>query len=76
VTTFRLQARGDRAIRIALYGIATADDLDDLRGQFAPPHPPHDTSPGQVLLELAADAIEGSGSSWAQVCTVGLHGVA
>ena len=55
-----------QAIRIALYGMATGADLDELRGQLAPLHPPHDTFPGEVLLELAADAIEVSGASRAQ----------
>jgi hypothetical protein len=55
-----------QAIRIALHGISTGADLDELRVQLAPLHPPHDTFPGEMLLELAADAIEGSGASRAQ----------
>ena len=53
-------------IRIALYGMSTGADLDELQGQLAPLHPPHDTFPGEVLFELAADAIEVSGASRAQ----------
>jgi hypothetical protein len=46
--------------------MSTGADLDELQGQLAPLHPPHDTFPGEVLLELAADAIEASGASRAQ----------
>ena len=51
------------AIRIALSGIARGVDLVDLRWELEPLHPKHNTFPGEVLLGLAADAIELSGAS-------------
>ena len=53
-------------MRIALDGIATGADLDDLQSRLEPLHPQHDTFPGEVLLGLAADAIEEAGASRAQ----------
>ena len=38
-----------QVIRIALYGMSTGADLDELRGRLEPLHPPHDTFPGEVL---------------------------
>jgi len=55
-----------QVVRIALDGMSTGTDLDELRGRLEPLHPPHDTFPGEVLLDLAADAIEASGASRAQ----------
>ncbi len=46
------------AIRIALSGIAADDDLGKLRTRLDPMHPKNNTFPGEVFLELAADAIE------------------
>jgi len=46
-----------RAIDIALRGLASGDDLSDVAARLAPLHPRNDTFPGDVLLELAADAI-------------------
>lgn len=51
------------AIQIALGGIAAGADLDDVAQQLAPLHPKHNTFPGEVLLDLAADALELSGAS-------------
>jgi hypothetical protein len=50
-------------IRIALEGVGTDDDLGKLRGRLDRLHPPNDTFPGEVFLELAADAIEDAGAS-------------
>jgi hypothetical protein len=49
-------------IRVALSGIA-AGDVDDLAFRLEPLHPKNNTFPGEVLLELAADAIEEAGAS-------------
>jgi hypothetical protein len=47
-----------QAIRIALHGIANGVDLADLARQLERLHPKNDTFPGEVFLELAADALE------------------
>jgi hypothetical protein len=47
-----------QAIRIALHGIAKGVDLAHLARQLEPLHPQRDTFPGEVFLELAADALE------------------
>jgi len=51
------------AIRMALSGIASALEVATNLSRLEPLHPPHDTFPGEVFLELAADAIEASGAS-------------
>ena len=51
------------AIEISLNGLAHGDDLGDVAARLAPLHLPHDTFPGEVLLDLAADAIGVSGAS-------------
>jgi hypothetical protein len=51
------------AIRIALQGIAVGVDLPDLGRELEPLHPKHDTFPGEVFLDLAADALEEGGIS-------------
>jgi hypothetical protein len=51
------------AIDIALSGIARADALGDLAARLAPLHPRHNTFPGEVLLGLAADAIDVAGAT-------------
>ncbi len=51
------------AVRIALLGVADRTDLDDLRTRVERLNFRKDTFLGQVLLELAADAIEVSGAS-------------
>ena len=52
-----------RAIRIVLQGIAAGVDFADLARKFEPLHARHDTFPGEVFLELAADALEEGGIS-------------
>ena len=49
------------AIRVALSGIA-AGEVDDLAFRLDALHPKNNTFPGEVLLELAADAIEEAGA--------------
>ena len=51
------------AVRVALAGIAGGLDLGEIAARLAPLHPKNNTFPGEVLLELAADAIEESGAS-------------
>jgi hypothetical protein len=55
----------DRAntIRVALSGIAEDLELGELAARLEPLHPRNNTFPGEVLLELAADAIEESGAT-------------
>jgi hypothetical protein len=48
---------------IALAGIAAGSDLDDVRFELYPLHPKNNTFPGEVFLELAADAIDQAGAS-------------
>ncbi len=52
-----------RAIRIALQGIAAGVDFADLARQLEVLHPKNDTFPGEVFLELAADALGEGGIS-------------
>jgi hypothetical protein len=56
---------GDRrtVIEIALSGLARGDDLGDLAARLAPLHSRNNTFPGEVLLDLAADAIGVSGAT-------------
>jgi hypothetical protein len=51
------------AVRIALSGVADETDLGELRTRVEPLNLRNDTFLGEVLLELAADAIEVSGAS-------------
>jgi hypothetical protein len=51
------------AIDVALSGLARGDDLADLAKRLEQLHPRNDTFPGEVLLDLAADAIEISGAT-------------
>ena len=51
------------AIEIVLRGMAHGDELSDIAARLAPTHPAHDTFPGEVLLDLAADAIDLSGAT-------------
>jgi len=51
------------AIRMALSGIAGDLELGELAERLAPLHPKNDTFPGEILLELAADAIEEAGAT-------------
>jgi hypothetical protein len=52
-----------KAIRVALSGIADDLELGELAERLAPLHPKNHTFPGEVLLELAADAIEEAGGT-------------
>jgi hypothetical protein len=53
-------------MRIALSSIAAGESLGTLNAELDPLHPARDTFPGEVLLELAADAIEEAGASRAE----------
>jgi hypothetical protein len=53
----------DQAIEVALNGLAQGAELNEIAARLAPLHPRHDTFPGEVLLELAADAIGLSSAS-------------
>lgn len=50
-------------IRICLRGLAAGRDVVDLATDLAPLHPKNNTFPGEVLLELAADALEEAGAT-------------
>ena len=52
-----------QTIRVALSGIASDLELGEVAARLAPLHPKNNTFPGEVLLELAADAIEESGAT-------------
>ena len=62
-----------QTIRMALDGMAGGVDVADLARQLEPLHPKHDTFPGEVFLELAADALEEGGISRDQ--PVGYEGI-
>ena len=51
------------AITVALSGIAAGRELGDIARDLEPLHPRNNTFPGEVLLDLAADAIEESGAT-------------
>jgi hypothetical protein len=65
VTTKRRPGAHDRlnAIRIALQGIASHADPLDVAPALASLYPENNTFPGEVLLALAADALEEAGAS-------------
>lgn len=46
------------ARRILLDGLARDSDLSELAGELAPLHPRNNTFPGEVFLQVAADALE------------------
>ncbi len=46
-----------------LSGLATGEPVGNLKPLLEPLHPANGTFPGEVLLDLAADAIEESGAS-------------
>jgi hypothetical protein len=50
-------------IQLALSGLAEGRDLGAIASQLAPLHPRNDTFPGELLLDLAADALEVAGAS-------------
>lgn len=54
------------ARRVLLDGLTHDADVDELAGELAPLHPRNDTFPGEVLLQLAADALEWCGASRTQ----------
>jgi hypothetical protein len=51
------------ARRILLDGLARDADLGELASELAPLHPRNDTFPGEMLLHLAADALQWCGAS-------------
>jgi hypothetical protein len=53
----------DTARRILLDGLARDADIFDLAGEFAPLHPRNNTFPGEVFLDLAADALDWCGAN-------------
>ncbi len=53
----------DRAARLGLLGLIPDQNADSIIEQLAILHPRNNTFPAEVLLELAAEAIEESGAS-------------
>jgi hypothetical protein len=51
------------AIRVALQGVASLADPLDVAPTLAALHPKNDTFPGEVLLGLAADALDEAGAT-------------
>ena len=51
------------ARRALLDGLARDDDIPELVSELAPLHPRDDTFPGEVFLDLAADALDWCGAS-------------
>jgi hypothetical protein len=51
------------ARRILLDGMARDAEISELGGELAPLHPRDNTFPGEVLLQVAADALEWCGAS-------------
>src|SRR6478735_11198272 len=51
------------AIAVVLAALAERRGVDDIAAQLAPLHPRNDTFPGELLLELAADALDVAGAS-------------
>jgi hypothetical protein len=51
------------AARILFGGLAAGREAFDIATDLAPLHPRNDTFPGEVFLEVAADALEWSGAS-------------
>lgn len=54
------------ARRILLDGMARDIGVSELAGELAPLHPRDNTFPGEVLLQVAADALEWCGASRAE----------
>jgi hypothetical protein len=54
------------ARRALLDGLARDDDIFEMLSGLAPLHPRNDTFPGEVFLNLAADALEWCGASRAE----------
>ena len=53
------------ARRILLDGMARDTGVVELAGELAPLHPRHNTFPGEVLLQVAADALGEGGRAGA-----------
>jgi hypothetical protein len=55
----------DSAARLGLLGLTASEDtdVDSILEQLAALHPPNNTFPAEVLLKVAAEAIEESGAS-------------
>lgn len=53
----------DAATRLGLHGVTADQDLDSIMAKLADLHPRNNTFPAEILLELAAEAIEESGAS-------------
>jgi hypothetical protein len=51
------------ARRILLDGLAGDSEVSELAGELAPLHPRHDTFPGEVFLNVAADVLDWCGAS-------------
>ena len=51
------------ARRVLLDGLARDADIFELLNELAPLHPRNDTFPGEVFLQLAAEALEWCGAS-------------
>jgi hypothetical protein len=51
------------ARRILLDGLAGDSELSKLVGELAPLHPPNDTFPGEVFLNVAVDVLDRCGAS-------------
>ena len=53
----------DEALRRLLSGLAADDDVFELSASVADLHPKNNTFPGEVFMELAADALEIAGAT-------------
>jgi len=51
------------AIRTVLTGLAEGREVAEIAAQLAPLHVRNDTFPGELLLELAADALDVAGAT-------------
>ena len=50
------------ALRRFLVGLARGDDANQLSAEIADLHVRHDTFPGEVFMELSADALDAAGA--------------
>jgi hypothetical protein len=53
----------NKTVRLALSAIARDGDANGVLGDLAPLHPKHNTFPGELFLELGADARAGQGQA-------------
>jgi hypothetical protein len=51
------------AVRLVLFGLAAGEDHDSIAERLGELLPPNNTFPGEVLLELAAEALAESGAT-------------